>query len=280
MITKKEIKEIPIKRPKGVSENQWKKAKELYLVAKSKGDKFPELTVAQAALETGWFNSPSGEYNYFGQKASDSQKGSYKQTKEFEGDEKYSTKAKFRDYENLSEAVNDRIKKWGKKYSSASTPEEALYSIWEYDKEKGRGKGYATDVKYDDKIFTILGMMGVEKAGKEDQKEKESPVYGPQKEEKSLTNFVETPQNSIFAEPTTTKQEDDDEPEEVPQWKLALEAKQRERDVVTNFITQGGLDFQAPDYKRTVFPQQKMEDGGKYTKQEQDFIKEYINGRR
>jgi len=43
---------IPIKKPKGVSNDQWNKALKLYEAAKNVGDKFPELTVAQAALWT------------------------------------------------------------------------------------------------------------------------------------------------------------------------------------------------------------------------------------
>jgi hypothetical protein len=153
--------DTPIKKPKGVTQEQWEKALNLYKTSKSRGDKFPELTVAQAALETGWFKHPSGEYNYFGQKATKSQRGSTKSTKEVEGGQAYSTKARFRDYTSLEEAVDDRIKKWGSKYQDANTVEEALYSIWSYDEKAGRGRGYATDNKYDVKIKKILGMIGV-----------------------------------------------------------------------------------------------------------------------
>jgi hypothetical protein len=153
--------DTPIKKPKGVTQEQWEKALNLYKTSKSRGDKFPELTVAQAALETGWFKHPSGEYNYFGQKATKSQRGSTKSTKEVEGDQAYSTKARFRDYTSLEEAVDDRIKKWGSKYQDANTVGEALYSIWSYDEKAGRGRGYATDNKYDVKIKKILGMIGV-----------------------------------------------------------------------------------------------------------------------
>ena len=60
---------IPIKKPDNVSEEQWNKAVSLYTVAKQRGDRYPELTVSQAILETGWFKSPSGNFNFFGQKA-------------------------------------------------------------------------------------------------------------------------------------------------------------------------------------------------------------------
>jgi|GEM_PF-6682207 len=271
MVTKEKVKEIPLKRPKGVGEDQWAKAKELYKIAKLKGDAFPELTVAQAALETAWFKKPSGKYNYFGQKASKSQKGSIKTTQEQVNDSAYYSQEKFRDYNNLEEAVSDRISKWGEKYKDASTAREALSKIWKYDENKGQGVGYATDTKYGEKIDTILNMIGVPS-----EQEKSLFVYtqeeqsmGPENppentDEKNLTNFAETQESSIFAKPSSSEEEDD-EVDEVPAWKLALEKKQQERDVITDYISRGGLDFNAPEYERTVLPQpaqQKFEEGG------------------
>lgn len=148
-------------RPKNVSEAQWQKAVELYDTAKRKGDRYPELTVAQAALETGWFKSPSGQYNYFGQKASSSQRGSIKSTQEVSGNKAYRTNAKFRDYDSIDEAVTDRINKWGKKYANAENIDEAIGSIWQYDPKTGSGRGYATDNQYGSKLKSILGSMGV-----------------------------------------------------------------------------------------------------------------------
>ena len=74
--------DIPLTKPKGVSQDQWKRALDLYQVAKNKGDRYPELTVAQAALETAWFKKPAGQYNYFGQKASKNQRGTSVSTRE------------------------------------------------------------------------------------------------------------------------------------------------------------------------------------------------------
>jgi hypothetical protein len=156
-----EYGDIPLKKPKGVSQEQWKRALDLYQIAKAKGDRYPELTVAQAALETGWFKKPSGRYNYFGQKASKSQKGSVISTREVEDNKSFRTKAKFRDYSSLDEAVDDRINKWSSRYSNAPDIDKAISSIWQYDPNTGKGKGYATDNKYDVKLKTILGMMGV-----------------------------------------------------------------------------------------------------------------------
>lgn len=152
---------IPLKKPKYVSMEQWDKAVEIYKAAQRQGDKYPELTVAQAALESAWFKTPTSKYNYFGQKASKNQPGTEVKTKEVSKDKVYSTTARFRDYETLDEALADRVKKWGSKYENASNIEEALYSIWQYDEEKGRGTGYATDNQYDVKIKKILNMFGV-----------------------------------------------------------------------------------------------------------------------
>lgn len=148
-------------KPKDVSNEQWGKATQLYNTAKDRGDRHPELTLAQAILETGWFKSPAGRYNYFGQKASASQKGSTKSTLEVSNNKSYRTNAKFRDYDTLEEAVDDRIKKWGSKYKNANTLDEALGKIWKYNPKTGSGEGYATDDKYDVKIKSILGKMGV-----------------------------------------------------------------------------------------------------------------------
>ena len=129
----------PIKRPANVSESQWNQATELYRVAAKSGDKFPELTVAQAALETGWFKHNAGAYNYFGQKASAGQQGSVKNTQEVSNNQAYNTTAKFRDYNNLQEAVNDRVKKWSSKYNSASNIDGAISTIWQYNPKTGQG---------------------------------------------------------------------------------------------------------------------------------------------
>lgn len=150
-----------ITRPSNVSDNQWVKAQQLYNTAKNRGDRYPELTVAQAALETGWFKSPAGKYNYFGQKASSSQQGSLKSTTEVSGGSSYRTKAKFRDYNTLDEAVDDRINKWGSKYRNANTVDEAISSIWRYNPKTKSGEGYATDTQYGQKLKSILGSMGV-----------------------------------------------------------------------------------------------------------------------
>ena len=152
--------DIPLKRPKNVSETSWDMAKAVYNAAVKAGDKFPELTVAQAALETGWFKHVPASYNFFGQKASKSEKGTVAKTKEAGKNGYYTTSAKWKSYSSLDEALKDRVNKWGSKYANAEDLSGALYSIWQYDPAKGTGKGYATAPDYDKKVGSILSMMG------------------------------------------------------------------------------------------------------------------------
>lgn len=175
---------IPIKRPKGVSNEQWVKALELYEAAKNVGDKFPELTVAQAALETGWFKRESGKNNFFGQKATKSQPGSDVVTHEVFNGQKVKMTDRFRDYDTVESSLEDRKKKWMSKYKDASTPSEAIGKIWQLDETKNQGKGYATDPNYGGKIEKILGMMGIES-------NKEKPAEKPEKVEPKVNEFRE-----------------------------------------------------------------------------------------
>lgn len=149
-----------MEKPKNITNEQWRTALAIYNSAKKQGDKFPELTVAQAALESGWFKYKSGKNNFFGQKASKSQKGTSVTTTEVANNKEYKTKQKFRDYDTIDEAVTDRIKKWSSKYNDATSVEEAIGKIWRYDKNKGTGVGYATDTKYGEKVKSVLGTLG------------------------------------------------------------------------------------------------------------------------
>ena len=144
-----------MERPKNITDQQWQTAVDIYNSAKRQGDKYPELTVAQAALETGWFKKPSGKNNYFGQKATAKQSGTVLRTTEVAGNKAYKTNDKFRDYNTIDEAVSDRIKKWGSKYQDAGNVEEAISRIWKYDSKKGQGVGYATDPEYGNKVKSI-----------------------------------------------------------------------------------------------------------------------------
>jgi hypothetical protein len=212
-------------RPKNVSNEQWNKAVQLYNVAKNRGDRYPELTVAQAALETGWFKSPSGKYNYFGQKATASQKGSTKSTQEVSNNSYYRTSAKFRDYDTLEEAVDDRIKKWGSKYKNADNIDEAISSIWRYNPKTGSGEGYATDIKYGSKIKTILSNMGVSS----NKSNPEGAIQQEQKEE--YNNYDNSPVGDYYADSTVRLNENSGEYISAPDY---IETAENKEDVEGN----------------------------------------------
>lgn len=126
----------------------------IYRQAKSSGDRFPELVAAQAALESGWGSSPSGKNNYFGQKASNKEQGTVRRTREVYGGRDTYINAKFKDYDDESASVRDRIKKWSYKYGDAKDVETAASRLQlpggaeiPGSKEKSHG-AYATDPNY------------------------------------------------------------------------------------------------------------------------------------
>ena len=236
-------------RPKNVSNEQWNKAVQLYNVSKNRGDRYPELTVAQAALETGWFKSPAGKYNYFGQKATASQKGSTKSTREAANNSYYRTSAKFRDYDTLEEAVDDRIKKWSSKYKDAENIDEAIGSIWRYNPKTGSGEGYATDINYASKLKTILGSMGVSSNKSNPQRtiqESEESVYDSRQiGDYYVDSTVRLNQNSgeYMSAPDYYETEESKEDNEGNSAKEELKQAQQEKDFINEVFNQQQQDL-------------------------------------
>lgn len=125
-----------------------------------------KVIASQAALETGWGKSPSGQYNYFGQKAGGSERGTEKGTQEFGGGRMYSTSARFKDYDSLDSAISDRIKKWNYKTTGATDVSDATRRLMLPGGSKIPGTNqtshgaYATDPDYVQKISSIASRFG------------------------------------------------------------------------------------------------------------------------
>lgn len=120
---------------------------------------FPSVTIAQAALESGYGTSGlTAKYNNaFGIKANSAWKGksSVMKTGEVLGGKSVTVNAGFRVYDSLADSVADRnnFLKVNTRYTrfgvfAAKTPEDQARAL--------QAAGYATDPKYADKIIKII----------------------------------------------------------------------------------------------------------------------------
>lgn len=121
--------------------------KQIYEAAKKAGDKFPEVTASQWALESAWGKKESGANNVFGQKAKAGEPGTMRWTTENIGGQNVRVQAKFKDYSSVDEAVAEHVKKWSSRYAGASSAEEAAQIL--------KNSGYATDPQYVSKVMSI-----------------------------------------------------------------------------------------------------------------------------
>jgi hypothetical protein len=120
---------------------------QVYALAKAAGDKYPEVTASQWALESGWGKSMSGKNNPFGQKAGSQEAGSVVMTREVVNGRSVMMNQKFKDYSSSLEAVAEHVKRWSPKYSNAKSPEEAIAMI---------ARSYATDPSYARTVSQII----------------------------------------------------------------------------------------------------------------------------
>ena len=132
-----------------------------YKLAKEAGHKFPELTAAQAMLETGNGESPSGKNNYLGLQASLSQiekgQSTNLETKEDLGRGLENTRRNFVDFDDIRDQMKQYNKEWNEPFRdrkgivSVNTVEEAIDLI-----QSRPNDLYATDKNYKTKVLQLI----------------------------------------------------------------------------------------------------------------------------
>jgi hypothetical protein len=127
--------------------NNWGGVQE---AAKDAGAKFPELVAAQWALESGFGEHTSGQYNYFGIKGT----GTACRTTEYINGARVHTEAEFMDFADLGECVRYLVTRWYKDWDQyegvnrAATREAGAKELVK--------QGYATDPSYAEKLIKLM----------------------------------------------------------------------------------------------------------------------------
>ena len=132
-----------------------------YKLAKEAGHKFPELTAAQAMLETGNGESPSGKNNYLGLQASLSQiekgQSTNLETQEDLGRGLENTRRDFVDFDDIRDQMKQYNEEWNEPFRdrkgivSVDTVEEAIDLI-----QSRPNDLYATDKNYKTKVLQLI----------------------------------------------------------------------------------------------------------------------------
>lgn len=118
------------------------------------------VTLAQAALESGWGKSAIGGYNVFGIKGNGPAGTTSVNTSEYEGGQWIRIDANFANYHNFEQAIEQHAKVLLKPYYTKAMDQ------YEQDKDpKAFAKNitgiYATDPNYDDKLISIMNDYGL-----------------------------------------------------------------------------------------------------------------------
>lgn len=121
---------------------------------------------AQGSLETGYGRSPSGSFNYFGQKGSSGENTSTMSTREVINGRNVTVNANFKNYDSLDASIRDRMKKWGYKTRGAESVEQAAQRLQipyggKVPGSKRTSHGaYATDPNYASTVARIASDYG------------------------------------------------------------------------------------------------------------------------
>lgn len=114
-----------------------------------------EVTLAQAALESGWGKSPIGGYNVFGIKGEGPAGSVIKETQEWDGSKYITVKAKFAKYHNFYEAVVEHGKLFHNGYYNKAVNQFAKDKDYKNFISNIQGI-YATDPKYSTKLNQLI----------------------------------------------------------------------------------------------------------------------------
>jgi len=125
-----------------------------------------DLIAAQASLETGYGKSPSGSYNYFGQKGTSRDNTTRLRTREVINGRSVMMNEPFKNYDSLDASIRDRMKTWSYKTRGAESVEDAARRLQipgggriPGSKEISHG-AYATDPNYASTVASIARTYG------------------------------------------------------------------------------------------------------------------------
>ena len=125
-----------------------------------------DLIAAQASLETGYGKSPSGSYNYFGQKGTSRDNTTRLRTREVVNGRSVMMNEPFKNYDSLDASIRDRMNKWNYKTKGAESVEDAARRLQipgggriPGSKEISHG-AYATDPNYASTVASIARTYG------------------------------------------------------------------------------------------------------------------------
>ena len=127
----------------------------MVLISWLAGAKYPNLVAAQSALESGWGQSTSGTYNYFGIKGA----GTSLSTQEYINGQVVTITDNFKNYNSPEDSVQDLVDKWYKDYNGykgvnrANSRDDAARML--------SAQGYATSPNYASKLISLMNRYSV-----------------------------------------------------------------------------------------------------------------------